>query len=252
MKVPIFPDQASSAAVQVDRLYAGLVALSVIVVALVGVPMLYFLFKYRRGHEADRNPIRVSTMAIEITWTVIPLLLTLGIFASGAHIYYDLQTPPAGALVINVVGKQWMWKAQHPQGNREINELHIPVGRAIKLTLASEDVIHSFYIPAFRVKQDVVPGRFVTEWFKPTKVGTYHLFCAELCGSDHSLMTGTIHVLGPEQYADWLSRGDTSRETLAAAGARLYRELGCSGCHTGNGTVRAPPLEGLYGRLVPL
>jgi cytochrome c oxidase subunit 2 len=144
-----------------------------------------------------------------------------------------------------------MWKAQHQEGNREINELHIPVGRTIKLTLASEDVIHSFYIPAFRVKQDVVPGRFVTLWFKPTRVGSYHLFCAEFCGTEHSKMTGTIHVLSAADYETWLARGG-AQDTLAQSGARLYRTLGCSGCHEGTGTVRAPRLEGLYGRTVPL
>ncbi len=251
MTFPLLPEQASTTAAQVDYLYFFLTAVSVFFLVIIFGPMLFFLFKYRQGNPANRAPIRVSTMKIEIIWTVIPLLLAMGIFAWGAHVYFTIQVPPTDALEINIVGKQWMWKAQHQEGNREINELHIPVGRTVKLTLASEDVIHSFYVPAFRVKQDVVPGRFVTLWFKPTRVGRYHLFCAEFCGSDHSKMTGTIHVLPPADYEAWLARGGT-QDSLAQSGARLYRTLGCSGCHEGTGTVRAPRLEGLYGRTVPL
>jgi cytochrome c oxidase subunit 2 len=251
MTIPVFPDQASTSAAHVDALYLVLTALSLLFVALIGLPIIYFLFKYRRGHVADRTPLRISTNLIEVTWTVIPLLLMTVVFAWGARVYFEVEVPPAGAMELNVVGKQWMWKVQHPEGNREINELHVPAGRDIKLTLASEDVIHSFFIPAFRLKQDVVPGRFVTEWFKPTRVGTYHLFCAELCGADHSKMTGTIYVMEPARYEAWLAQGSPAN-TMAENGARLFRELGCSGCHSGTGTVRAPPLEGLYGRLVPL
>jgi cytochrome c oxidase subunit 2 len=251
MTFPLFPPQASTTATQVDHLYFFLIAVSVFILALVFVPMLYCLFKYRRGHPADRTPPRLPTMPIEITWTVIPLVLSMGMFAWGAHVYYDLEVPPADALEINVVGKQWMWKVQHQSGHREINELHIPVGRTVKLTLASQDVIHDFFVPAFRVKQDVVPGRFVTAWFRPTRMGRYHLFCSQYCGTDHSKMTGTIYVMRPEDYQDWLSRGGAG-DTLAQSGARLFRTLGCSGCHEGNGAVRAPRLEGLYGKLVPL
>src|SRR5437870_7621844 len=186
MKIPLFPDQASTSASQVDALYFFLIGMSLCFLALIFLPIIYFLFKYRRGNAADRSPLRIWTMKIEVTWTVIPLLLAMGLFAWGARVYFNMEVPPADALEINVVGKQWMWKTQHPEGNREINELHVPVGRTVKLTLASEDVIHSFFIPAFRIKQDVVPGRFTTEWFKPTKVGTYHLFCAEFCGTSHS------------------------------------------------------------------
>ncbi|PYI85331.1 MAG: cytochrome c oxidase subunit II [Verrucomicrobia bacterium] len=251
MKIPLFPDQASTSASQVDALYFFLIGMSLCFLALIFLPIIYFLFKYRRGNTADRSPLRISTMKIEVTWTVIPLLLAMGLFAWGARVYFNMEMPPADALEINVVGKQWMWKTQHPEGNREINELHVPVGRTVKLTLASEDVIHSFFIPAFRIKQDVVPGRFTTEWFKPTKVGTYHLFCAEFCGTSHSKMIGTIYVLNPAQYQEWLNQGSIG-DTLAQSGARLFRELGCSGCHVGNATVRSPRLEGLYGKLVPL
>jgi cytochrome c oxidase subunit II len=251
VKFPFFPERASSVAGQVDLLYFVLVAMSVFFVALIFLPLVYFLFKYRRGQKADRRPLHVSTTAIEVTWTVVPLVMALALFAWAAGLYFTMAVPPGDALEINVVGKQWMWKIQHQQGNREINELHVPLGRPVRLTMASEDVIHSFYIPAFRVKQDVVPGRFTTEWFTPTRVGDYHLFCAEFCGTDHSKMIGTVHVMEPVSYQAWLAQGSPG-DTLVQSGARLFRELGCSGCHMGTGTVRAPRLEGVYGKLVPL
>jgi len=190
-------------------------------------------------------------MKLEVTWTLIPLLLMMGLFAWGANLYFNIERAPSNALEINVVGKQWMWKIQHPEGNREINELHVPVGRVVKLTLASQDVIHSFFLPNFRIKQDVVPGRYTTEWFKATRTGAYHLFCSEFCGTQHSGMIGRIIVMTPAAYEEWLSRGQPG-DTLAQSGERLFRELGCSGCHTGISVVRSPPLEGLFGKPVPL
>lgn len=251
MSFPLHPEQASTAAPQVDSLYFFLTGVSLFFLLVIFVPMTLFLFKYRRGRKADRSRVRLPTTRIEIIWSVIPLFLAMGIFAWAARVYYDIQVPPADALEINVVGKQWMWKLQHQSGQREINELHIPVGRTVKLTLASQDVIHSFFVPAFRVKQDVVPGRFVTLWFQATRTGTFHLFCAEYCGTEHSKMIGAIHVMEPADYQEWLRRGAPA-ETLAQSGAGLFRTLGCSGCHVGNGPVRAPPLEGLYGQIVPL
>jgi cytochrome c oxidase subunit 2 len=251
MKFPVFPPEASANAAQVDHLYLFLTAFSVFLMALVLVPMIWCLFKYRRGHQADRTPPRVSTTRIEVTWTVIPLLLSMGMFTWGARAYFNMEVPPADTLEVNVVGKQWMWKIQHQEGNREINELHVPLGRSVKLTLASEDVIHDFFIPDFRIKQDVVPGRFTTEWFRPTRAGQYHFFCAQFCGTDHSRMIGTVYVMEPAQYEAWLNRGN-AHNTLAQSGAALFRELGCSGCHMGNSVVHAPRLEGLYGKMVPL
>lgn len=251
MKFPVFPSEASASAAAVDHLYFFLTALSVFLMMIILIPMIFFLFKYRRGSKADRSPLRISTTKIEVTWTVLPLLLSMGIFAWGARVYFNMEVPPENALEINVVGKQWMWKIQHQEGNREINELHVPAGRPVKLTLASEDVIHDFFIPAFRIKQDVVPGRFTTEWFKPTRVGQYHLFCAQYCGTDHSRMIGTVYVMNPADYEEWLTKGG-AHNTLAQSGALLFRELGCSGCHMGNSVVHAPRLEGLYGKLVPL
>ena len=251
MKFPILPEQASKVAEQTDDLYWGLICLSALVMLVVFVPIIYFLFKYRRGKPADRRPLDLPEIKMELTWTIVPAILMTGLFAWGANVYWTIQRVPPGAMEINVVGKQWMWKIQHPEGNREINELHVPLGRIVKLTLASQDVIHSFYLPEFRIKQDVVPGRYTTEWFQPTKLGTFHLFCSEYCGTDHSHMTGRVVVMDPASYQHWLAQGQPG-STLAQSGERLFRELGCSGCHMGSTVVRAPPLQGLYGKPVPL
>ncbi len=250
MSFPLFPPQASTTARHVDLLYFAL--LGICGAVLVGwlLVMLIFLFKYRRGKPAQRARSPLPTTPFELTWTFVPLLIFMGLFTWGAVLYNDEQTIPRAALEINVVGKQWMWKLQHENGRREINELHVPVGQVVKLILASQDVIHSFYIPAFRIKQDVVPGRFTTEWFKATKPGIYHIFCAEYCGKDHSRMRGRIIVMDPAEYQDWLTRGKDV--PLAQAGETLFRSLGCSGCHLGSAVVRAPPLQGLYGHAVPL
>jgi cytochrome c oxidase subunit II len=251
MNFPIFPPAASTTATQTDHLYFFLLGFAVLVLALVFLPILYFAFKYRRGRKADRREANLPEMKIEITWTVLPIFIAMGMFAWAARIYFLEEVPPANTMEINVVGKQWMWKVQHQEGNREINELHVPVDRAIKLTLASEDVIHSFYVPAFRVKQDVVPGRFTTEWFQPTRTGEYRFYCSEYCGADHSKMQGMVYVLSSSDYAAWIARGQP-QDNLARTGENLFRLLGCSGCHVGSAAIHAPPLEGLYGRMVPL
>src|ERR1051325_5814194 len=251
MTFPIFPDEASEVAQQTDYLYWGLTAISAFIVLIVFLPIIYFLFKYRDGKAADRTPTKLPQMKMEIAWTVIPTLIMIGFYAWGAKQYFLIERAPPGAMELNVVGKQWMWKIQHPEGNREINELHVPLGRIVKLTLTSQDVIHSFFLPAFRIKQDVVPGRYTTEWFKASRIGTYHMFCSEYCGNSHSGMIGHIVVMEPAAYEEWLVRGQPG-STLAQAGERLYRELGCSGCHIGSSVVRAPPLEGVFGKPVPL
>jgi cytochrome c oxidase subunit 2 len=251
MSFPMFPPSASTTAVQTDHLYFILLGLSAFIMALVFLPMIFFLFKYRRGKMANRIDPHLPEMKIEVTWTIIPTIIALGIFGLGAKAYFNEEVPPANTLEINVVGKQWMWKIQHQEGNREINELHIPVNRAVKLTLASEDVIHSFFVPAFRIKQDVVPGRFTTEWFQPTQIGAYHFYCSEYCGMDHSKMEGTVFVMSQVDYVNWLARG-SPHGTLAQSGENLFRQLGCSGCHMGNPAIHAPRLEGLYQKLVPL
>lgn len=251
MNFPILPEQASNIAERTDHLYWGLVCASAAVCLVVFIPIIYFLFKYRSGKPADRTPRHLPEMKIEITWTVVPLLIFMCFYAWGAKNYFEIERPPANAMEIDVVGKQWMWKVQHPEGNREINQLHVPVGRTVKLLLTSQDVIHSFYLPEFRIKQDVVPGRYTTEWFQARKIGNFHLFCSEYCGTSHSHMTGNVIVMSPADYQSWLAQGQPD-STLAQSGERLFRELGCSGCHVGNSVVRAPPLEGLFGKPVPL
>lgn len=251
MKFPVFPEEASAVARHVDILYLTFVGISIVVMIVVFTPMIYFLFKYRRGHKAVRTPVELPEMAIEITWTVIPLVIFIGLFFWGASVYWTIERPPPGAMEINVVGKQWMWKIQHPEGNREINALHVPVGRLVKLTITSQDVIHSFFLPEFRIKQDAVPGRYSVLWFKADKVGRFHLFCSEYCGTHHSAMDGWVTVMTPDAYEDWLAHGQTG-PTLAQSGEQLYREMGCSGCHEGSTIVHAPPLRGIYGRPVPL
>jgi cytochrome c oxidase subunit 2 len=251
MTFPIFPEQASKVAEQTDNLYWGLICASAAVCLVVFVPMFYWLFKYRHGKAADRTPLHLPEMRIEITWTILPTLIFMCFYVWGAEHYFQIERPPSDAMEINVIGKQWMWKIQHPEGNREIDELHVPVGRNVKLTMTSQDVIHSFFLPAFRVKQDVVPGRYTTEWFRAEKIGSYHLFCSEYCGTSHSHMVGRVVVMSPADYQHWLTQGRPD-STLAQSGERLFRELGCSGCHLGQSVIRAPPLVGLYGKPVPL
>lgn len=251
MTFPLFPTEASDAAAQTDYLYWGLIMISAVVMLIVFVPIVFFIFKYRRGKRANRTPVNLPELPIELTWTILPTVIFVGLFLWGAKVFWNNQRIPPDAMEINVVGKQWMWKIQHPEGQREINELHVPVGRNIKITLASQDVIHSFFLPEFRVKQDVVPGRYTTLWFNARRVGTYRLFCSEYCGTHHSTMTGRVIVMPPAAYANWLVAGQPG-PTLAQAGERLYRELGCSGCHDGSTVVRAPPLLNLFGKPVPL
>lgn len=251
MQLPIFPPQGSQMASRVDTLYLGLCLLSAFYIVIIFGPLIYFCFKYRRGNKAYRAPIRLKTWKLEVVWTIIPVFMVLGLFGWASTLYFDMERIPTSGLEVNVVAKQWMWKIQHAEGMREINELHVPVGQAIKLTLTSEDVIHSFFLPEFRVKQDVVPGRYVMEWFKPSHAGVYHIFCAEYCGADHSVMGGKVIAMNPPEYQAWLE-ANRPADSLAASGERLFRELGCSGCHMGNSIVHAPRLEGLYGKPVPL
>jgi len=251
MNFPLFPPEASPVARQTDYLYWALILISVITMLVVFVPIIFFLFKYRRGKKADRRPLHLPETPIEITWTIIPIIVFTGLFAWGANVYWTIERPPAEAMEIDVVGKQWMWKIEHPEGNREIDELHVPAGRNIKLTLASQDVIHSFFLPAFRIKQDVVPGRYSTLWFKADKLGTFHLFCSEYCGTHHSAMGGSLIVMTPEAYQTWLMQGAPG-SSMAQEGERLFRAYGCSGCHMNSTIIHSPRLEGLYGRSVPL
>ncbi len=250
-KLPLFPEQASTFAPDVDHLLFFLLAVSVFFTVVIFTAIFYFAIRYRRRSEQEL-PRHVHTgMALEIVWSVIPFGLTMIMFTWGAAIFFKESRPPEDALPIYVVGKQWMWKMQHMEGQREINELHVPLGRTIKLTMTSEDVIHSFFVPAFRTKQDVVPGRYSTTWWKPTKAGKYHLFCAEYCGTKHSGMIGWIYVMEPRDYEKWLSGGAASG-SMSENGAKLFQDLACSNCHKVDGSGRCPSLAGLFGRDVKL
>jgi cytochrome c oxidase subunit 2 len=248
----MFPDQASTLAPRVDALYLFLIGVTVFFTLLIGILILYFGIKYRRGSRADRSPPQGHFYVLEVAWIVIPFLLTMVMFVWGADIYFDMARPPQDALEISVVGRQWMWKFQHPEGNAEINELHVPRGQPIILKMISEDVIHAMYVPAFRVKHDVLPGRYVGLWFNATELGEYHLFCAEYCGAKHSEMIGRVVVLEPSEYEAWL-RGSSAAQAPAVAGQALFEQLRCDNCHRGGGEAsRGPPLENLFGREVKL
>ena len=243
---PLFPEQASTFAIQVDGLYFLLLVLGGFFAVAVIFCIILFSFKYRRLSEDERPDTIEGSLPLELTWSIIPLVLSLVVFALGAGVFFRMYNAPANAIDIHVVGKQWMWKIQHPQGKREINELHVPVNQPVRLTVASEDVIHAFFIPAFRVKRDVVPGRYNTMWFEATKVGEYHLFCAEYCGTQHSGMIGRIFVMEQEEFQNWLS-GGAAGETMVEAGERQFGQLGCETCHKASGEGRGPKLIGLFG-----
>jgi len=245
------PEQASNFAPEVDQLLFFLLIVSIFFTVVIFGAIFYFAVRYRRRSDYELPHAGHTGMALEIIWSVIPFGLTMIMFGWGASIFFRESRPPDDAMNINVVGKQWMWKLQHMEGQREINELHIPVGRPVRLTLTSEDVIHSFFVPAFRTKQDAVPGRYSTTWFTPTKAGKYHLFCAEYCGTRHSEMIGWIYVMEPEDYQNWLA-GVNPKMTLAQNGEKLFQDLACSNCHKPDGTGRCPSLVGLYGKDVHL
>jgi cytochrome c oxidase subunit 2 len=242
--------QASSFAGHVDDLFNTLLALSAVVVLGVFVVMIWFGVKYRHGSAAERQGESHRHLGIELAWTLIPMAMFIALFAWSVRLWVVLRTPPADATPVYVVAKQWMWTVQHVGGQREINTLHVPMGRPVRLLMTSQDVIHSFYVPAFRVKQDVLPGRYTELWFTATKTGTFPLFCTEFCGTDHSRMGGDVVVQAPSAFARWLHRH--AGTGLAAQGAALFRRYGCSGCHDPQSGVHAPDLDGLYGSTVPL
>ena len=248
----LFPEQASTIAPQVDHLLYFLLIVAIFFTLLIFFAIFYFAIRYRRRSEREVPHVIHGGLTLEILWTVIPFGLTMIMFTWGASIFFRESRPPDNAMQVYVVGKQWMWKLQHLEGQREINELHVPLGRPIKLTMTSEDVIHSFFVPAFRTKQDVVPGRYTTTWWTPTKVGRYHLFCAEYCGTNHSRMIGWIDVMSPEDYQTWLS-GGAPMGSLAENGQKLFESLACGNCHKLQGPPgRCPNLTGLFGSNVLL
>ncbi|MEK6405643.1 MAG: cytochrome c oxidase subunit II [Acidobacteriota bacterium] len=251
VSVPFSPEQASSQAGRVDSLFAFLCVLTILIGGLITLVLLYFAVKYRRRKDDEiPRPIEGS-MKLETVWMVIPFIISMGIFVWGASIYYTMYRAPKEALEIYVVAKQWMWKFQHLDGQREINELHVPVGRKVKVTMTTEDVIHSFFVPAFRIKLDVVPGKYSTIWFEATKPGRYHLFCAEYCGTSHSGMIGWVNVMEPSEYQAWLAGGAVDG-SLASTGEKMFQQLACITCHRSDAQGRGPVLEGLFGKQVQL
>lgn len=249
----LLPEQASTHAPRVDLLYFFLLGLAVFFTVLIASLIVYFSVKYRRGNtRVDRTITSEHALGLEITWMVIPFVISMAIFGWGATLYFSGYRPPAGAMEVRVVAKQWMWKFQHTSGRREINSLHVPLGQPVKLTMISEDVIHSLFVPAFRVKRDVLPGSYSTCWFEATRTGEFHLFCAEYCGTNHSRMTGRVVVMEPAEYEAWLG-GGKANELPAVAGKRLFEELRCVNCHMPMAAaVRCPPLQNLYGHEVLL
>jgi cytochrome c oxidase subunit 2 len=214
--------------------------------------VIFFGIRYRR-RAGDGTPAPPAhALALEIGWTVIPLAIVMVIFVWSASVYFHISRPPDDAMNILVTGKRWMWKLQHLNGRREINELHVPAGRPVRLTMTSEDVIHSFYIPAFRTKADVFPGRYSTVWFEATKPGRYHLFCAEYCGTKHSEMGGWVVVMEPAEFQAWLAGSDPGDASPVAAGEKLFTSLGCATCHRKDSKGRGPVLDGLIGKQVEL
>ena len=247
---------ASVYASEVDWLLLALLLGSFMVLGLVFGLMIYYMARYRHDSPAYRGGVTTKSWKFEITWTSATMVGFLILFFWGADLYVRLEQPPASAMRISVTGKQWMWKAEYPGGQHEIDAVHVPTGRDVALVLTSEDVIHDFAVPAFRVRHDVLPGRYEVIWFKATRVGTYNFFCDQLCGTDHSSMVGKITVMTPGDYTRWLET-NAAPEGLAEQGKKLFVSYGCSGCHSvgafgGGGTVRAPPLVGVYGHPVPL
>ncbi|GMV23074.1 MAG: cytochrome c oxidase subunit 2 [Acidimicrobiia bacterium] len=248
---PLFPEAASSVASDVDLLYFFILAVCSFFAILVSAAVLYFAVKYRRRHADEVGADIHGSIALELLWTVIPFVLSMVMFVWGADVYFRLAKPPADAMELFVVGKQWMWKVQHPEGVREINEMHVPINRNVRITLGSEDVIHDYYIPAFRVKMDAVPGKLTTMWFRATKPGTYQIFCAEYCGTQHSGMIGHVIAMEEHDYEAWLA-GGRSTGTTAGNGETLFLNLACATCHKSDTSGRGPVLAGLFGSTVEL
>lgn len=246
----IFPEQASTIAAEVDLLYFFLIAVSVFFAALIFGLVTYFAIRYRRRSDLETPRPLVGSLKLELTWTIIPFVIAMGMFVWGTSVYFKMFRPPSDTLDMLVVAKQWMWKIQHPTGQREINSLHVPVGQPVKMTMTSEDTIHSFFIPAFRAKMDVLPGRYTTLWFEATRPGRYHLFCTEYCGTKHSEMIGWVTVMDPVEYERWLS--GVGSEPLEVAGRRLFEQLRCNTCHNQTSGARGPDLSGIWGKSVQL
>jgi cytochrome c oxidase subunit 2 len=248
--LPFVPESASTVSGKVDALYFYLSGVTLFFTLLISGILIFFVIRYRRRSPFEIPRPIAGSHKLETLWSVVPFIIAMSMFAWGAQIYFENARPPKNANEIYVVGKQWMWKIQHSTGQREINELHVPAGRKIKLIMTSEDTIHDFFIPAFRIKADVLPGKYTMQWFEATKPGTYHLFCAEYCGMNHSGMIGSVIVMQPTEFDNWLS-GNASQQSPAVAGQQLFQSLGCVSCHGANGEGgRGPTLAGLFDRKV--
>jgi cytochrome c oxidase subunit 2 len=248
--IPLFPEQASTLAPQVDNLYFFVLAITAFFALLVVVLVVIFAVKYRDDSGLKVGGPPEGSIPLEIGWAVIPFLIAMVIFVYSTVVFFNLVRPPDQTLEIYSTGKRWMWRFQHIDGQSEINELHVPTGRPVKVTFTSEDVIHNLFIPAFRVKADAIPGRYSSIWFTPTKAGEYHLFCAEYCGTKHSGMVGRVVVMEPNQYQAWLSSG--AGQSMSARGERLFQQLACASCHLSDGSGRGPSLAGRFGAQVTL
>ena len=249
--IPILPEQASTVAPQVDHLYFFLIAVSAFFAVLVTIMVVVFAIKYRRRHDDEVGEPIHGSLGLELLWTGIPFVIAMVMFVWGASVYFAIARMPEETLDIYAVGKQWMWKFQHREGQREINELHVPVGTPVRMVITSEDVLHDLYFPSFRVKMDAIPGRYTQLWFEATKTGTYHIFCAEYCGTKHSGMIGRVVVLSQEDYQSWLG-GTTTGESLTQKGEKLFTQLACITCHSATSQGRGPALNGVWGSTVAL
>ena len=252
IRVPFSPPQASTLAPQIDLLYLYLISVTIFFVCVIFSVALFFTVKYKRRHPDQIGVPLHGSLVLELTWTIIPLLIAMSMFLWGSVLFFKSFRPPQNAEEIYVVGKQWMWKIQHPEGRREINELHVPLGHPIRLKMTSEDVIHSFFVPAFRVKMDVVPGRYTSAWFEATQTGSFHLFCAEYCGTKHSGMIGKVVVLQEEDYQEWLASGREPSVPVSISGEELFKKNRCDTCHHDNSGALGPNLAGIYGKEVQL
>ena len=244
--IPLFPEQASTLAPRVDNLYFFIVAVTAFFAIAVTVVVIIFAVKYRTDDPLAVGDRIHGSIPLELAWSIIPFIISLVIFAWAADVFFDLVRPPDQTLEIYATGKRWMWKFQHIDGQNEINELHVPLGRAVKVTFTSEDVLHSLFFPAFRTKADAIPGRYSSVWFTATKLGEYHIFCAEYCGTKHSGMVGKVHVMEPAAYQAWLS-GTTVGTSLAARGEQLFSDLSCNTCHRSDANGRGPSLLNKFG-----
>ncbi len=247
----LWPPAASVSAVSTDHLILWFTVLTLLLTVPIFIGITFFAFYYREGTKANRQHGRYRDDRIELTWMIVPFLLTLFFFVWGAKLFNIHKHPPPNSLEISAVGRQWMWKFQHPGGQAEINDLHVPSGQPVLINMISQDVIHALYLPALRVQMETLPGRYTQLWFNADRPGVYRLFCSEYCGTDHSAMDGLLTVMEPSAYAQWLSGAGTS-QSLAAAGKALFTSYGCAGCHAAGSSVRAPSLVGLYGNPVPM